>query len=37
MVKEQLMKVSTYGARLLSTHGNHVTLDNAFKASEIVL
>ena len=31
------MKVSTHGARFLTTYGDHVTSDDAFKASEIVL
>ena len=35
--QEQLAKASTHGARFLATHGDHVTSDDAFKASEIVL
>jgi hypothetical protein len=35
--QEKLAKASTHGARFLATHGDHVTADDAFKASEIVL
>ena len=31
------MKASAHGTRFLTTHGDHVTLDDAFKANEIVL